>query len=1498
MPAPGPDTRAHLEWLGFIQPHGLVVSAPALAKAGAILNRRDVEGQSRLAGCLREHALDTARGPEPCLPDFRAFAAAVLGWGFSPQGYAGTEEAPIPAELEVPLPDYGETLRPDLAVRERDPRGGEPPWQLLVQVLDTGQDFDAPATAASGAGPRRLDASPQGRAERLLRGTGVAAGLLSNGIALRLISAPRGESSGWMDFRVADMRLSAGRPLCSALRLLLSEQRLLALPRPQRLAALLEDSRKYQNEVSERLSEQVMHALYELVRGLQAAHDASGGELLREPLAEDGDRDDIYRGLLSVILRLVFLLYAEERGMLPEDDTFLRHYSLTGLYERLREDAALHPDTMDQRFGAWAQLLVLFRLVHDGARAHRTGGAVTLPERRGALFDPDRFPFLEGRYAGAGVRQIVERVRPPLVSDGAVYRVLEKLLVLDGERISYRTLDVEQIGSVYETIMGFRMEIATGRSVAVKPAKKLGAPSAIDLDALLAQPEGSRARWLQAQADRNVTDTVAKGLRAAQTVEDLHAALDRVLDKDATPDLVPPGALVLQPNEERRRSGSHYTPRELTEPIVRHTLAPLLARLRGEEGRAPAPARVLDLKVCDPAMGSGAFLVETCRQLADALIEAWGVHGEMPAIPPDEDEVIHARRLVAQRCLYGIDRNPMAVDLAKVSLWLSTLARDHPLTFVDHAFRHGDSLVGLTRRQIEALYWVAGTPSPQTDFKIMRVSKRVAEVAELRRRIREAGEEVTDRERHDLWRGVHDEIDPVRLSGDLVLAAFFAESKPKQREERHREFAGAVLNGGAIRYLSWLEEQRHGDPPLAPFHWEIEFPEVFERENPGFDAFVGNPPFAGKNALAAGNVPGYPDWLKAVHEGSHGNADLVAHFFRRAFGLIRRDGAFGLIATNTIAQGDTRSSGLRWICEHGGEIYRATRRVKWPGDAAVVVSVLHVAKGGYAGSKALDGPHPPAPRTQPEGGYAGGKVLDDANDGANIDARHPAHRARPEGVYATGKVLDGANVEDITAFLFHRGGHADPARLAANAGKSFVGSYVLGMGFTFDDTDRKGAAASPLAEMQRLVEADPRNREAIFPYIGGEEVNTSPTHAHHRYVINFRDWPLCRKDLGSARTSLDTRISGLHAGGPTLTAPARQAGAHRPAASTGGVSTHPTASPVGGPAGRPTTGVSSRATASWTDATETERREWLRTGIVPPDYPGPVAADWPDLLAIVEERVKPGRMKLNRQVRRERWWQFGDRQPALQAAVAGLERVLVIPQTSNVQALVFLPTQMVFGHTLIVFPFTEYSAFAALQSRFHQIWSAFLGPTMKDDLRYTPSDCFETFPFPEGWETHPGLEAAGKAYYDFRAALMVRNDEGLTKTYNRFHDRDEDHPDIVRLRALHAAMDRAVLDAYGWSDIATDCDFLLDYEIDEAAWGRRKKPYRYRWPDATRDEVLARLLALNADRATEEVRSGAAAHPKPIPGDPEQTVLAPRSEGPLSPLTAAEPRSLRESSDG
>jgi hypothetical protein len=315
-----PAVVAHLEWLGFVQPTGLVVSAPALVRAGAILDRSDIEGQRLLRACVEEREFDPKDGPTSWLPDFATFARRVLGWSFSPKGYAGTAENPIPTDLEVPLADYGETLRPDFAVRERDQREGQPEWQLLVRALDPGQHLDHVVREGG-----HLEASPHGRMERLLRETRVPAGLLFNGRTIRVVSAPRGESSGWVDFKVADMVQTSGRPISTALRLLLSESRLLSLPPSQRFAALLDDSRKFQNEVSERLAEQVLHALYELLRGFQAAHDASKGDLLREPLSEHPD--EVYRALLTVMLRLVFLLYAEERDMLPEDETFLRYYN-------------------------------------------------------------------------------------------------------------------------------------------------------------------------------------------------------------------------------------------------------------------------------------------------------------------------------------------------------------------------------------------------------------------------------------------------------------------------------------------------------------------------------------------------------------------------------------------------------------------------------------------------------------------------------------------------------------------------------------------------------------------------------------------------------------------------------------------------------------------------------------------------------------------------------------------------------------------------------------------------------------------------------------------------------------------------------------------------------------------------------------------------------------------------------------------------------------------
>ncbi|MBK6847869.1 MAG: hypothetical protein IPG96_10125 [Proteobacteria bacterium] len=445
-----------------------------------------------------------------------------------------------------------------------------------------------------------------------------------------------------------------------------------------------------------------------------------------------------------------------------------------------------------------------------------------------------------------------------------------------------------------------------------------------------------------------------------------------------------------------------------------------------------------------------------------------------------------------------------------------------------------------------------------------------------------------------------------------------------------------------------VEELRTGEKPVPCFHWDVEFPEVFNGDQSGFDALVGNPPFAGKNTTAHWHRPAFLPWLQTVHEESHGNADLVAHFFRRAFTRLRSGGTLGLVATNTIRQGDTRSTGLRWICKHGGNIYAARKRIRWPGRAAVVVSVVHVAR-----------------------------------------ERRPAC------------MLDGCSVERITAFLFPRGGHDDPTCLLSNQDQSFKGAVVLGLGFVFENDN---PPATPLAELERLRLANPRNGEMIFPYLGGESVNDSPTHTARRFVISFGTL-----ELSEARM-------------------------------------------------------------------------------------------WPDLLAIVEAKVRPERERASDNAdgrrRKKYWWQWGRDTPALYERTKHMNRLLVASQTSKYRSFTFAANDQVFDQKLIVFAFDDYATFATLQSRLHEAWALFFGSTMKDDPVYTPSDCFETFPFPIRYETRPDIESSGKAYYEFRAALMLRNNEGLTKTYNCFHDPVETNADIIKLRDLHAAMDRAVLDAY------------------------------------------------------------------------------------------------------
>ena len=416
--------------------------------------------------------------------------------------------------------------------------------------------------------------------------------------------------------------------------------------------------------------------------------------------------------------------------------------------------------------------------------------------------------------------------------------------------------------------------------------------------------------------------------------------------------------------------------------------------------------------------------------------------------------------------------------------------------------------------------------------------------------------------------------------------------------------------------------------------------------------------------------------------------------------------------------------------------------------------------------------------------------------------------------------------------------HDDPARLRTNVAKSFIGSYVLGMGFTFDDTDRKGVA-SPLADLRRLQEENPANREVIEPYIGGAELNGSPTQAHHRWIINFRDFPLERDAVlrpGWAEVIQRTRaVSGrlrVDDGRVLLVSSCRELlkvlREFRKQVDQLQI-------------GR------SEATADCRRLIEIVQK-WLRLGRVPIDYSHPVGTDWPELLEIVRNKVKPSRDKVKSKELRKRWWQFAMIRPALYGAICGLDRVLAISQVTTHVAFSFLPTGMVYGHTLVLYPFVSFGAFSVLQSRPHEIWARHFGSSLKNDLRYTPSDCFETFPFPEQWQAIPELETAGREYYEFRAHLMERNDQGLTKTYNRFHDYYENDPNFERLRTLHDRMDRVVLDAYSWTDIALDCDFR-----DDSRYYGKKSRSRYGWSDEVQEEVLGRLLDLNATVSQREM---------------------------------------------
>jgi hypothetical protein len=1045
------------------------------------------------------------------------------------------------------------------------------------------------------------------------------------------------------------------------------------------------------------------------------------------------------------MMRIVFLLFAEERKLLPADEElYASTYSVGRLCAELEQRVIEgSEEDLEHSFAAWHRLLAVFNAVYYGIDHPR----LTLHAHDGSLFDPNAFPWLPLTIDDRTVLHMLRAVQYVWVGTG---RSRER------RTLSFRSLDVEQIGYVYEGLLsfdGFRAE-----DVTVGLIGKEGLEEEVpltDLEALAAQASdveelatliatkykesgiGSPAALAKKLAPMEATEQEeARKKLLAVTDGDLRLA-ERLLpfygllrmDLRGLPMVILPGALYVTESRLRKNTGTHYTPRFLAEQVVEGALEPLvyepgpLQTADKSQWKLKSSREILSLKVADIAMGSAAFLVAAARYLAKRLIEAWEKEGDERArayraratgdqvLDADVDPlVIEARRQVIEHCLYGVDINPMAVEMAKLSLWLISMDPQRPFTFLDDRLVCGDSLLGITSLdQLEYMHldpkrgrelhegaiwdWTAG------------VRSLVAEVAEDRRAISNIG--VTEdgmaalAKKRELLATATAKTERLRLFADLLVGAALANAKRGQSGlDTASVEAARLVDKVATGQITTSETKEQREKWLAtdhvagtfdrhPLHWPLVFPEVFERG--GFDAIICNPPFLGGSKISGSSGSAYREHLvNAVAEGARGNADLVAYFALRAHSILRGSGQLGLIATNTLAQGDTREVGLDRLVARGATIRMSIKSAPWPSKSAALEYCAVWMSLARLGSDATR-----------------------LADGVAVAGISPA--------------LD--PLARVTG---------NPKRLRASQGIAFNATKVTGLGFLLTPD-----------EAHALIRKDHRNSEILFPYLTGEDLNSRPDSSASRWVIDFRDWP----------------------------------------------------------------------------------RERAET--------------YPDCFSIVLERVKPERYKNNNPTLRDLWWRFERRRPEMLKAIAGLERVIVITLVSKTVMPVMVPTGQVFSHALGVFATDDTAMLVLLSSSLHYWWAVSRASSMRTDLRYTPSDVFETFPLPE---LTAEMRQLGDRLDTYRRDVMLSRQAGLTATYNMVFDPECRDEDIVELRRIHREIDEAVCRAYGWDDLVEQG---LDHGFHKAG-----AYTRYTIGPAVKQEILDRLLELNHERYAAEVAAG------------------------------------------
>ncbi|MGW4051430.1 Eco57I restriction-modification methylase domain-containing protein [Streptomyces sp. NPDC004779] len=1331
---------------------------------------------------------------------------SLLEWGDALTLRRGNDSADtlVLDSLALPVPEHDTVVRPDFALAEPGtPLSGEPDAEsaakrvrLLGLILPTGTAPNARVTHDDWA------ATPADRLARLCRHHDVPLGLATDGRWWCLVWAPIGGVTTTAVFDAIGWGEAAERDVVRAFRSLLSRRRFFSFDEPETLVGLLKKSLAAGDDVTDALGVQVRQAVELLVDAIGRA-DVRAMEKGAPGLRAEGvAARDVYRGAVAVMMRIVFLFYAEERGLLPSDNpVYAQSYSARFLRDELKQRAAADgEDSLEHTTSAWHRLIALFHAVHGGVDHPQ----LRLPAYDGSIFDPRTYPWLESRSPllpidDRTVLHMLQSVQEVHVGSGKDREV---------RTLSFRALDVEQIGYVYEGLLSYGGERAVVPMVGlIGPAGSEHEVPLRELEELAAQarepkalakkireqwkepkPPASESALAKALGPFKDAEEQAEARRLLQAVTRDAALTERLLpffriirrDLRGLPVVIHSGALFVTESALRKNTGTHYTPRFLAEDVVRHALEPLVYEVgplqtADESKWVPKSAdQILELKVADIAMGSAAFLVAACRYLGDRLLEAWAREGNeravafrdgravetVTAVDAESDPVVtEARREIIEHCLYGADINPMAVEMAKLSLWLVSMDPERPFTFLDDRLVAGDSLLGISSmEQIAGLHL---KPTRQDDVWAANARARVDALTSERlaiTAIKGVDLEALRRKRERLAE-VNEHAKRLRLVGDLLVGAGLGtcasgrvpwyERDAGEDAERLRDLfpyaaqlAAAVVTDGveddaeAVRVArrtarDWLAAELPDDGlERTPLHWPLVFPEVFT-ERGGFDAIVGNPPFLGGKKLTGAAGEAYRECLvEYLARGRRGHADLVAYFELRAHEMLNPGGQTGLIATNTLAQGDSREVGLDQLEQAGVTIRRAVKSAPWPSRSAqleycaVWTSLFTPGPGSIA---IVDG-HPVS---------------------AGISTSlNPATRQE-------------SWVEPLTA----------------NGGLAFIGSYVLGMGFTL-----------PEARARSWIEENERYSDVLFPFLNGQNVNQNVGHGTDRWVINFHDWDIEKaKKYIKAFAQIETDVK-------------------------------------------------------------------------------------PELEA-KDSRTYPGVMN--------NWWNYWRRRADMLGAISDLDRCMVITLVSKSVMPAMVPTGQVFSHALGVFASADPALLSVLSSAPHYWWAIDRASTMKGDLRYTPSDVFDTLVRPPLTNR---LRTAGTHLDSYRRDLMLRRNIGLTDTYNLVHSSACQDADVVELRRIHVEIDQATVEAYGWLDLLDESGATepadpshvrvpLDHGFHDTDQGPR-----YTIGLLARTEIIDRLRQLNHQAYADEVYLGLHKKPKSHPDMPSPSPQAIRKK--------------------